>query len=145
MGKRTSMTPRQAAFVAHYLAGKSGVESARLAGYSPGSARTRSQEFLHENQHTMAAIAEAQAELRVEANYGAERALKELNDKIKQAEAAKQFSAVAKMVELKMKLSGLLEKDAAPTTAFQINIAGIDSPADIRPALPVVELETIFD
>jgi phage terminase small subunit len=130
MANRKTLTPRQMKFVAAYISGKGGAESAREAGYSPANARGRAYELLNENKTVMAAIAEAQEQVRKEANYNSERALEELKDQIAKATDAKQYSAVARLVELKLKLSGLLDaKDkGGPTAAVQINIAGIDSP-----------------
>jgi hypothetical protein len=131
------MTPRQAKFVAEYLKGKSGAEAARAAGYSPGAARTRAHEFLNEHPLTMAAVAQAREALRTEANFNAENAMRELNDAMEFARQTKNATALARCIELRAKLSGLLDvKDKGPTAAFQINISGIDTPAPISVSAP---------
>jgi phage terminase small subunit len=129
MAKRKTLTPRQTRFVAAYISGKGGAESARLAGYSPASSRGRAYELLNENETVMAAIAEAQAELRKEANFNAEKAMDELNEAMKFARETKNATALARCIELRAKLAGLLDvRDKGPTAAFQININGIDTP-----------------
>jgi phage terminase small subunit len=144
--KRKSLTPRQVKFVAAYIEGHGGAESARLAGYSPASSRNRACELLNENETVMAAISEAQAALRKEANYNAEKSMVELDEKIKQATEAKQYSAVARLVELKMKLAGLLtEKKDAPAANFMININGIDDTPAISPVIALPRADSIYD
>jgi phage terminase small subunit len=121
------MNARQQNFVAAYLSGKSGVEAARIAGYSAGAARTRSTEMLHHNPLTMAAIKEGQEKLRVDANYNAERAMKELDDAIAFAVKTGNANAYANCVRQKCELSGLLDaKKSDKNTPFQINIVGVD-------------------
>jgi len=128
------MTSRQQIFVANYLSGKSGVESARSAGYSVKSARSRAHEFLHEHPLTMAAIHEGQEKLRIDANYNAEQAMRELDKMIAFSQETKNATAYARGIELKAKLFGLLsEKRDDRGASFQINIVGVDStPSQIK-------------
>ena len=129
-----AMTSRQQIFVANYLSGKSGVEAARLAGYSLKSARSRAHEFLHSHPLTMSAIKEGQEKLRIDANYNAEQAMRELDKMIAFSQETKNATAYARGIELKAKLFGLLsEKRDERGTSFQINIVGVDSaPAQVN-------------
>ena len=143
MAKRNSLTPRQTQALAHYLSGKSGSESARLAGYSPRNARRVSYELFNKNPLALAAIEEHRAQLRAEANFNAEKAMDELNEAMKFARETKNATALARCIELRAKLAGLLDtKDKGPTAAFQININGID---DAPTAAPTVTVESIYD
>jgi phage terminase small subunit len=130
MANRKNLTPRQMKFVAAYISGKGGAESARFSGYSPANARGRAYELLNENKTVMAAIAEAQEQVRREANFSAEKAMDELNQAMQFARETKNATALARCIELRAKLAGLLDtKDkGGPTAAFQININGIESP-----------------
>lgn len=149
MAKRNSLTPRQTQALAHYLSGKSGSESARLAGYSPRNARRVSSELFGKNPLALAAIAEHRDRLRTEANFSAEKAMLELNEQIAKATDAKQYSAVARLVELKMKMCGLLtEKKDAPQSSLTLNIVGVDMAAPTTPAPTTIQAAipaNIFD
>jgi phage terminase small subunit len=133
--KQRTLNPRQLAFIKHYLGGMTGLEATRAAGYGATGARTRASEMLHKNELTMRAIAEGQAKLRADINYNAETAQQDLTDKIALAIEARQYSAVAKLTELKMRLAGLLDKEKAVGNAnLQINIGGLG------PAAPQVDI-----
>jgi phage terminase small subunit len=123
------LTPRKLSFISAYLSGKGGAESAMAAGYSPGNARHRAYELLNNDPLVVEAIKDAQEKLRREANFNAEKAMDELNDAMKFARETKNATALARCIELRAKLAGLLDtRDKGPTTAFQINIAGLDTP-----------------
>lgn len=130
-GKSKKLTPRQQRFVAAYLSGLSANKAAIQAGYPPASARTRGAELLAENELVKAEIAAATAEIRKTANWDAQRAMEELDAAIRLAENTKQTSTIAKCLELKMKLCGLLlEKNPnGGSASFSINIMGLDTPA----------------
>lgn len=120
------------AFISHYLSGKGGAESAVAAGYTPSNARHRAYEMLNQDPLVMAAIKDAQEKLRKEANFNAEKAMDELNEAMKFARETKNATALARCIELRAKLAGLLDtKDKGPTAAFQININGIDTPEPV--------------
>ncbi len=126
------LTPRKMAFLSAYLSGKGGVESAVAAGYKPSNARHRAYELLNNDPLVVEAIKDAQDKLRREANFNAEKAMDELNDAMKFARETKNATALARCIELRAKLAGLLDsKDKGPTAAFQININGIDTPESV--------------
>lgn len=127
------LTPRKLAFISAYLSGKNGQESAIVAGYSPGNARHRAYELLNNDPLVDAAIKDAQEKLRKEANFNAEKAMDELNEAMKFARETKNATALARCIELRAKLAGLLDsKDKGPTTAFQININGVDDAPETK-------------
>jgi phage terminase small subunit len=134
------LTPRKLAFISAYLSGRGGAESAIAAGYSPGNARHRAYELLNNDPLVMQAVADARDKLLKESNYGSERAMQELDEKIRAATAANQFSAVARFVELKMKMVGLLtEKKEAAQSNLTLNIVGVDM---AKAETPTIEVTT---
>jgi hypothetical protein len=135
------MTPKQALFVKFYLEGKSGAEAARLAGYRPGTVRNRAFEFLNRNAQTMTAITKGHEEIRREANYDVAKGMQELSDAMVFARQTKNATALARCVELRAKLCGLLDtKEKAPVAAFAININGVDAPQPV--AINIVDIDT---
>jgi hypothetical protein len=84
----------------------------------------------------MEAIKDAQDKLRREANFNAERAMSELDAAATFARETKNATALARVIELKAKLAGLLDtKDKGPATAFQININGLDTPQPVEASI----------
>src|SRR5215469_2423408 len=137
------LTPRKMAFLSAYLSGRGGAESAVIAGYSKTNARHRAYELLNNDPLVVEAIKDAQDKLRKEANFNAEKAMDELNEAMKFARDTKNATALARCIELRAKLAGLLDtKDKGPQTAFQINISGLDQDATTAPAITV---ESIYD
>lgn len=131
-----SLTLRQSRFITAYLSGQNATQAAITAGFAPKGAHTRGRELLNENDIVKAAIADEQAKLRRDMNYGTEKAMEELDKAIALAVSSKNATAYARCVELKSKLMGLMsEKKEAPTAALQINITGVDMPG---PAVAVV-------
>ncbi|MGA2083464.1 MAG: terminase small subunit [Holophaga sp.] len=131
------MTIKQAKFVAAYLSGTSAIQAAIEAGYSPSSARTRGFKLLKENEHVKAAVAEAREKIQAQTGFNAEQAMVELNAGIEFAKKTNNATALARHLELKMKLAGLLDRDRdGGGSSFQINIlrtgASVPGPAPIE-------------
>lgn len=118
------LNPRQAAFVAEYLRnGGVASDAAFKAGYSPTNSNRAGWQIMQKPQ-VKEAIAAKRNEVVEKGKYDLEAAIAELNTKINLAEKANQHSAVAKMMELKMKAHGLLvEKHEVRTSGFQITIS----------------------
>jgi phage terminase small subunit len=132
------LTPRKLKFIGEYLAGKNGQQAAVAAGYSAGNARHRAYELMRDPLVEVA-IKDAQEELRKQANFNAEKAMSELNDAMTFARETKNATALARCIELRAKLAGLLDtKDKGSTQAFQININGLED-------APAVTVESIYD
>lgn len=124
------ISPRQLEFVKAYCSGKNAREAAIIAGYSPAAARTRGYDLLNQNEHVKNAVAEHKERLRCATGYDAEKAMKELDEGVVFAKATNNATALARFSELKMKMSGLLDKDRdSGGSSFQIVIAGLADPS----------------
>lgn len=134
------LSPRQLAFCSHYVAGKSARDAARLAGYAAGYVRHADK--LTSNPKIAAEIAKHRETLREKTGYDAAAMMAELNRTIEFAEKTGNANAMAKAVELKGKLHGLLIErlDQRSVGDFVINISGIDRdrPADEPTPPPAV-------
>lgn len=101
------LSPQQLSFVGGYALGKSAAEAARLAGYRPQYAKRAADKLLN-NPAVKAAVDEVRARIRDETMVTAERLMGKLEDALGRAIDAKQFTAVARILELQGKLSGVL-------------------------------------
>ncbi len=101
------LTPRQQLFIAHYLKGAPATAAAREAGFSEAYAH-KAPRVLLAKPLIKAAIDAAQGELRAKASFEVEDALREADEMIGFAKQHKNAMAAAKLLELKMKLFGLL-------------------------------------
>jgi hypothetical protein len=143
MSNRRKLTPRKLAFLSAYFSGKNGAESAISAGYSANNARHRSYQLLNEDPLVMEAVRDHREKLLNEANYSSEIALRELDQQIAKATDAKQYSAVARLIELKMKACGLLsEKKDTPQSSLTLNIVGVDMAKSVATEPPTIEATT---
>ncbi|MGN6479486.1 terminase small subunit [Luteibacter sp.] len=143
MGK--PLTPKQQKFVAALVAGKTGVDAAIAAGYPAKSAKNAAYQLTHDNQAVRAELARIAASLSQEADYNAQKAVVELDEKIAVAEGVKQLSAVAKLLELKMRVFGLL-RDKLDITVERVDINGALTDARNRVSLrPMRDLPITID
>ncbi|MEZ2417663.1 terminase small subunit [Luteibacter sp. RCC_6_2] len=117
------LNPKQRKFIAALVSGKPGTEAAIAAGYPARSAKHAAYQLTHENQAVRAELQRIAAALCQEADYGARTAVVELDAKIVAAEGVKQFGAVAKFLELKMRVFGLL-RDKLDITVERVDING---------------------
>ncbi len=102
------LSPRQLLFIKHYTSGlHSAAQAARMAGYAEAHAR-RSSQYILKNPKVLAAIAEARTKLVESTQYDSERAMAELDTAVTFARETKNATAMARCIELKMKLTGLL-------------------------------------
>lgn len=131
------LSPRQLAFCSHYVAGKSARDAARLAGYAAGYVRHADK--ITSNPKIAAEIARHRETLREKTGYDAAAAMAELDRSILFARETENANALAKLIELKMKLHGLLIEriDQRGVGNFSINISGIDD--EPAPQAPAVE------
>lgn len=117
-----------AKFVAAMLGGATQADAARAAGYSSKNARCQGA-AIAARPEVQAALTAGKATIATTAMLDAGAAMALLDEHLRHAVANKQGSAGAKLIELKMKLAGLL--DAKATTnqvAFSINFEGVDAP-----------------
>lgn len=102
-----ALSPRHIEYVRYRAAGKSACESARLAGFSKHTARDASSRL---DRHPLIAaeLTKVRAEIVEITKYEATQAMAELDRTIAFAERTENATAMARCVELKMKLNGLL-------------------------------------
>jgi phage terminase small subunit len=143
-GPREVLTERDRIFIKAYLTGGSKTAAAIAAGASEKKARSAGYQMA-KKPVVAKAIAAAQTEVQKENAFDLKAAIVELDQRIAAADKAKQHSAVAKMLELKMKAHGLLvEKFDVRQSGFSVEIIGVgqDKPPTIHlngsglPALP---------
>jgi hypothetical protein len=101
------LPPQQAAFVKEYVITGSKTEAVRRAGYKAADPANRAYK-LSKIPKVAAAIEAGRRDIAKNARYDANAAMVELNSMIEQARSHNQMMPAAKIVELKMKLCGLL-------------------------------------
>jgi hypothetical protein len=124
------LTPKKARFVSNILAGMKGAPAIQNAGWRAGSeyARTKAAQLLNHDENVMLAVAVARRELAQRAEYGADEAMKELNAAAEFSRKTENSMALAKIIELKMRLTGqYVEKhDIRQLAMLQISIEGLN-------------------
>lgn len=136
-GPRLGLTEREQLFIDAYLKGSTYADAARAAGVGDETARSKGY-MMAKKPAVAAAIKAAQNTVAEKRAYDLEAAIKEIDQRITTASTAKQHSAVAKMMELKMKAHGLLvEKFDVRQSGFQVNIMGIPNSTEERPLIDV--------
>jgi hexokinase len=146
----------QKKFVEEYMKHRNGAQAAIDAGYNCAnriSASSIAAKLLKTCPAVKKAIAEATGLTIERAAYNQEMALKETDMMITEAREAGQYSAVAKLVEHKAKLCGLLieKHDHRVAAGFQINIQPFiprevaqvieaSRPAEVTPEIEALEV-----
>jgi hypothetical protein len=123
------LTPRKEAFAIEYLRTGAAKASAIAAGYSPKSASTSAARLLKDPVVTAFVDAARERSVAVGA-YTASQAMIELEDGMRFARDTKNATALARLIELRMKQAGLLVEraDVRMLGGFQVKISGIDDP-----------------
>ena len=126
-----SLPPRKARFVKAYLVSGVGTVAYKEAGYSGNFASNNAIKLLKDKKVAQA-VAAGKAELAKEAKYDQQKAIAELDDAMQFARDTNNAGALAKCIELKTKLTGLLidRSEHAHLGQFQVLIGGIASPAN---------------
>lgn len=101
------LSPREATFVAEYALGKSAAEAARIAGYQNHYAR-RAADKLLKRDNIAAAIEEARTKIGKRMEFNAEIGMAKLDECIAFARETKNATAMARAIELQLKMAGLL-------------------------------------
>ncbi len=135
------LSKRQEIFIDEYLKnGNNAAAAARAAGYckdSPHTAKTRGCELL-KNPSVAQAIAAGKTNIAVSTNYDRAAAIRELDEKIRNAEAAGNHNAVSNLLRTKLQATGnLANTDARMAAGFQIRIVGVDD-------TPTREIQAVF-
>lgn len=122
------LSPRHQKFVEEYMKDGNGARAAVAVGYSKKNASSLAAKLIAQHAGIQRAIAEARGASAERAAYNLKAAMEETDRAIQEAKDAKQYSAVAKMIEHKAKLNGLLieKHDHRVLGGFQINIIGVD-------------------
>lgn len=140
--------PRRRAFVDRFLACNVGADAARAAGYSEKSAKGAAYRLLKEKE-IQEVIAECRRIMAQNCGYNVEAAMAEFEEAIAFAKATKNATAYVRALELKAKLSGLLDKpEQQQSSSLYIVIHdGPDEPApprreiEVKPEEPPVVFE----
>jgi phage terminase small subunit len=136
-----ALDTKQLAFVAAIKAGQNGAEAAIAAGYSPKSARFAARR-LRANPLVIAEIERVHTELREHTQYGLEAAVAECDEVLTMARERGDVKAMAKPLELKLRLHGLL-RDKLDITVERVDINGALTDARNRVSLrPMRDLPT---
>ena len=104
------LSDKQARFVQAYVKHGSQVAAAIEAGYSEHSARQIASELLNRNQAVMSAVDKVRSEVAEEAKYDLKTMASRLDNFIEKAWRAKQFTAVANMLQQLNKMFGHLDE-----------------------------------
>lgn len=134
------LSPRFARFAAEWVKTGNATIAALACGYSPKSARQIGSKLL-KDPLVRAEVDRLRAEVREQGKYNLEKAMKECEDAMAFAKRTDNATALVRAVELRSKLSGLLDLkiDVKATSGFQIVFAGIDEP--VRNVSPI-EIES---
>ena len=105
-----ALPPRKAAFVKHYLEHGNGAQAAAAAGYSAhtNAAKSRAWVLLHRDKKVMRAVELAQHTLAEAAQYDAQAAMAELETAMQFARETNNATALARCIELRAKITGLM-------------------------------------
>lgn len=126
--KTKPLTERQKKFTQEYLKTGNKRKAALAAGYSAKNLDHVGFKLTHKHAVVSKVIAEAQKEVQKKMAYTLESAMRECDDTISFARETENANAMAKAVELKAKLNGLLvEKHEHSGAALQIQINRFDS------------------
>lgn len=139
-GSATTLTPAHQVFVAEISKGKPAKEAARIAGFTGKNAGVA----LLRRVGIQAELTKQRTLIRAATAYDAKAAMEELDSSLAFARETGNANALAKLVELRMKLHGLLIErvDQRQVGNFSINISGIDDPV---PSPIVVASEPVAD
>lgn len=126
--KKIKLNERQRIFVAEYLKDGNGTRAARVAGYSQKNSQQTACALLKNSPAVKNAIETARQSLTESASYNMEKAMAEAADVMAFAKETKNANALAKAVELRSKLSGLLieRQDVRHVGKFELIYSGID-------------------
>lgn len=119
---RTELGPKQTAFLKHFIATGNATEAARLAGYSTANAAKTAMRLKH-HPLIVAELEKHKVQSIQHGEYDRQRAMKELDERIARADAVDQHSAVASLMQTKLKLNGLLvEKHQVQQAGFVVHL-----------------------
>lgn len=135
-----TLTVKELKFVNGILAGRDN-SAAYLKAYKckkSSSARAGGYRLTHSVPHVMAEIERRKKELAKKGDFDFDKAMNELNDASEFAKATDNATALARTIELKAKLSGLMidRVDQRQVADFNLHISGIDDDDDPINVIP---------
>lgn len=130
------LTPRQQKFIAAWQMGVDGTAAAVAAGYKPKAARWSAWNLLNNNKLVMAEVKRLQAGLAKAAEYNGEKCMAECDAAITFAQKTQNANALARLIELKAKLTGLLREKLDITMEHKVNIGDALAQAKERALRP---------
>lgn len=141
------LTPKQLKFIAAYQTGITGVQAAIEAGYSEKTAKHAAYQLMHQTPLVMTELERIAALVSAQAEVNAQTAMTATDYRIERADKANQHSAVAKLLELKFRLAGLLrDKLDITVERADINAALEAAKARVRPMCdPALTIEGEFE
>lgn len=133
------LTAFQQRFVEIYL--KNGCKNAKAAYIEAGGgakyAACSAHTLIHKNKMVKEAIAKASAEFRESMKFSYAEAIEEIDRRIKRADEAGQHNAVASLMQLKLKASGLLiEKHQVESQSRVLIQISTGDEREVSPSLP---------
>lgn len=143
-GRAHGLTLRKRKFVQEYLAnGGNAAAAVRAAGYAPTHASHQGWLLVNKDEAVKAEIERAHQELAERTDYRAEKAMEELGEVITFARETKNATAMARAVELRMKLAGLLVEKVDMNVSGTVDIVGTLLSARERAGLPFDEADVL--
>jgi phage terminase small subunit len=137
-----TLTPRQAAFVKHYLTGMGAVKAAEAAGYSSKNSHNASWRLLR-RPAVVAAISESHAALREEGEVTAKSMYTQLARDRELAIQLKQLNAAVRASEIQSKLMGLLVDKVEGNARHGITVQVVKFGDTVEP--PLLESKAVSD
>jgi phage terminase small subunit len=135
MKDEKKLTPRQAKFVSEYLIDGNAARAAVAAGYATSDAKHRGWKLLNHCEAVKRAIDNARNTITQQGVYNLEKAMTETEHAIAFAVSTKSASAIPRLLELRMKLHGLLKE------RHDVNVRRIDIASILREARARVYVE----
>jgi hypothetical protein len=139
------LTIKQQKFIQALQMGLDGTHAAIAAGYSQRSARFTAYELQNCNKPVMSALAKVRVELSERAAYTGDKAMQEASEAIARAIINKNDNAVARLIELRAKLSGLLREKLDITLEHRPDIGNALATARARALRPMRDLPPPID
>lgn len=131
---------RIANFVREYVKDGNGKQAALRAGYAPSCAKTRAWQLL-KDERVKTAVAAARTAIAERTCYDADQAMAELQDGMQFAKQTNNATALARMIELRARITGVLIDRQEIDLGANINLAAIVAERDAKRAGRLIEHE----
>lgn len=143
-GRPHGLTLRKQKFCSEYLTnGGNAAAAARAAGYAHDHASHQGWLLVNRDEAVKAELDRARAELTERTDYNAANAMEELGEVIDFARNTKNATAMARAVELRMRMAGLLVEKVDVNVSGEIDIVGALLEGRQRAGLPIDDEDVI--